>query len=859
MSGGLKRCMDFIIALAAMITLAPITAIVAVGIWCTMGRPILFRQVRPGLHEEPFTLMKFRTMTLVGAAPEEESDPRVTRFGRFLRKFSFDEFPQLLNVLKGDLSLVGPRPLLLEYLPLYTAEQSRRHEVRPGLTGLAQIRGRSTLEHEKRFAYDVWYVDHRSLWLDVTILAKTVMYVLRKTGIDSDENPNTCWLGNSGADGLRNFRVGSDPLQMSRITHTAKWLICRIFIPAFDSIAWAGGLGLATYLRYDLSLPPGSVAGLPHAIAVAVVGQWTIGTVLQTYRGRYYFASIEQAANLAAVTITVGLGLFGYQFLSSVLLVPRSVPLTASCLTLVLACGGRLVVALLVQLVAKRQSDKTKRLIIFGAGEAGRQLVKSMLAEPRCEYLPVAMLDDDPGLRHRCVSGIRVLGNRTDLAAVATATGAELLVIAVPSADISVIGDLTAIATAAGMTVKQVPSVSELLQPCVGLSDLREVSATSLLGRPPVETDLGAIAGYLRGKRVLVTGAGGSIGAELCRQINRFKPAELMMLDRDESALHAVQLSISGTALMDSRDVILADIRDVQGIRCIFLDRRPEVVFHAAALKHLPMLEQYPAEAWKTNVLGTANVVDAALVSGVERFVNISTDKAANPISVLGRSKRIGERLVAGVADSATNQRYLSVRFGNVLGSRGSVLTTFVDQITGGRPVTVTHPDVTRFFMTIPEAVELVIQAATIGRPGEVLVLDMGAPVRIVDMVEKLGNISGRPLSIVYTGLRDGEKLHEELFGEGELDIRPVHPAIAHVSVPPLCLDDISSLDGVNDPISMMDALTHARVVGPADDPAASLVFTGSDVRHLLSSPRQKNYPPDDRPNLPTMAAGETA
>jgi FlaA1/EpsC-like NDP-sugar epimerase len=282
-----------------------------------------------------------------------------------------------------------------------------------------------------------------------------------------------------------------------------------------------------------------------------------------------------------------------------------------------------------------------------------------------------------------------------------------------------------------------------------------------------------------------VTGAGGSIGSELCRQIHRWKPASLIMLDRDESALHALQLSIEGRALLDSPDVVLADIRDEPRILEIFRERRPEVVFHAAALKHLPMLEQYPSEAVKSNIWGTQSVLQAAQAAHVQLFVNISTDKAANPVSVLGYTKRIAEGLTASMAAEADGT-YLSVRFGNVLGSRGSVLTAFAAQIAAGGPVTVTHPDVTRYFMTVDEAVQLVIQAAATGRDGEALVLDMGKAVKIDDVAHYLIDLSGEEIDIEYTGLRGGEKMREELFGTGEPDYRPVHPLVSHVDVPPV-------------------------------------------------------------------------
>jgi FlaA1/EpsC-like NDP-sugar epimerase len=362
----------------------------------------------------------------------------------------------------------------------------------------------------------------------------------------------------------------------------------------------------------------------------------------------------------------------------------------------------------------------------------------------------------------------------------------------VANANADLVRAVRRLALRAGAAFKVVPSVSELLDGRVSLADIRDAQISDLLGRHQIDTDLDAIAGYLTGKRVLVIGAGGSIGSELCRQIHRFRPAELMMLDRDESALHAVQLSLHGRALLDDPEIILADVRDAEGVRAIFASRRPQVVFHAAALKHLPLLERHPGEAVKSNIWGTLAVLEAA--QGVERFVNISTDKAANPTSVLGYSKRITERLTAHVAKTSEGT-FLSVRFGNVLGSRGSVLTAFSAQIARGGPITVTDPDVTRYVMTIQEAVHLVIQAAAIGRPGEALVLEMGKPVRIADLARQMADLAPAPVDIVYTHLRPGEKLHEELFGAGEQDVRPFHPLISHVAVPPLDPDRVRFID----------------------------------------------------------------
>ena len=384
-------------------------------------------------------------------------------------------------------------------------------------------------------------------------------------------------------------------------------------------------------------------------------------------------------------------------------------------------------------------------------------------------------------------------GRGTDLGRVATATGATVVIIAIPSAGSEFIREVTQRAGEAGLSVLTLPPASQLFSSAIGVGDIRPVTNEDLLGRRTIDTGVEEIAGYLQGRRVLVTGAGGSIGSELCRQITRFAPADLIMLDRDESGLHEVQLSIEGRAMLDSRSLVVCDIRDEAALAAVFDEHCPEVVFHAAALKHLPLLEMWPAEAVKTNVFGTQNLLDAARRAGVAKFINISTDKAANPTSVLGYSKRVAERLTAAAGTDGEGT-YLSVRFGNVLGSRGSVLTTFRQQVEAGGPVTVTDPEVTRYFMTVEEAVQLVIQAGAIGDNGEVLVLDMGEPVRIADVARQLVAQAPRPVEIVYTGLRPGEKLHEDLFGTGEVDVRPRHPLISQVPVPALAIDEVSSV-----------------------------------------------------------------
>src|SRR5699024_10509878 len=356
------------------------------------------------------------------------------------------------------------------------------------------------------------------------------------------------------------------------------------------------------------------------------------------------------------------------------------------------------------------------------------------------------------------------------------------LILAISTADSSLIRRIQDIAYRSGLSVKVMHSIGHVVYKGVNGSDLRDLSIEDLLGRQPVETYDSEIANYLIRNKVLLTGAGGSIGSQLCTEISKYGPAELIMLDRDETGLQQALINVHGNGLLDTDAVVLADIREPETLKQIFQERQPEVVFHAAALKHLPMLEQYPEEAWKTNVLGTLHVLQAAEAANVETFVNVSTDKAANPTSALGHSKRVAEKLT-GWFGQETGKKYLSVRFGNVIGSRGSMLPTFIRLINEDKPLTVTHPDATRYFMTIPEACQLVLQAGGIGRAGEVLILEMGEPVSILDVAQRMIAMSGKNIEIVYTGLREGEKLHEELVGAGEREDRPFHPKVSHTQV----------------------------------------------------------------------------
>ena len=522
-------------------------------------------------------------------------------------------------------------------------------------------------------------------------------------------------------------------------------------------------------------------------IPVVFAMQAIVGYVVGIYRRKWRYGSFDEIAGLiTTTTVSTGLLLFLRFFDQSLNPYPRSVIVIGGFAGLFFMAANRYVWRLIREQLRRPTEQTATKILVYGAGEGGIQMVNTLLRNPSSPYLPVGFLDDNPTTHRLSISGVPVIGGRESLAEARGKTGATTLLIAIPSADSSLISDISTRAQKLGMDVKIVPPVQNLNERPLNPSDIRDLTDEDLLGRRKIHTDLQQISDYIVNRRVLVTGAGGSIGSELCRQLARFNPAELIMLDRDESALHEVQLSIHGRALLDTPQTVLADLRDAATIQRIFETRRPEVVFHAAALKHLPLLERYPLEAYQTNVLGTSTLLSAAKSVGVQVFVNISTDKAANPISILGYSKRIAERVTAHFGGNSTTGKYISVRFGNVLGSRGSVLMSFRDQIEKGGPVTVTHRGVTRYFMTISEAVQLVIQAGAIGSNGEVLVLDMGEPVSIYDVATQLVRNSQKSVAIEIVGLRSGEKVHEELFGDGEIDTRPQHPLISHVPVSPI-------------------------------------------------------------------------
>ena len=564
----------------------------------------------------------------------------------------------------------------------------------------------------------------------------------------------------------------SSYLQRSRIVLTI----------ALDAIAVAGAFYIALVLRYEFAPPLGSLSQLTLALPLVILVFLGSFALLGIYSRKMKFASFDEVWAIVRATGFVTVIILGCLVLVGSLraYVPIGVAISGAAVSLLTLSAMRLGYRLIFERRAQRASHAGARVLLVGAGEAGEIIARDMMRNPECGYAPMAFVDDNPFKGNLVLQGVPVSGSRGDIPNIVNHLGIDEIFITMPSARGQDIREIVDICSATDVRVKILPGITTILKGDPGISAVRELRVEDLLGREPVEIDPELVSGYLSGKVVLVTGAAGSIGSELSRQILRFNPARLVLLDNDETALFNLQFDLMDIG--EQFEMVIADIREEQRIKSVFAKYRPAIVFHSAALKHVPMMEFHPCEAVKNNVMGTLNLADAAAEFGCERFLLISTDKAVQPSNTMGATKRLSELLMKKYnATSKTN--FGAVRFGNVLGSRGSVVPTFERQINNGGPVLVTDPEITRYFMTINEAATLVIQAAAYLHDGELFVLDMGEPIRILELAKKMIAImgNGRPIDIRFTGLRPGEKMHEELaYGHEQLSAT-VHPKIATI------------------------------------------------------------------------------
>jgi FlaA1/EpsC-like NDP-sugar epimerase len=538
-----------------------------------------------------------------------------------------------------------------------------------------------------------------------------------------------------------------------------------------DLLLWLA----ATLLAYGFRKPSMLLEGpsvnicsyLLLSTGVMAVTIWQYHLARQTW----HRVGILDLDRLARAVVLATLVMFALGFiLQSWLMLPRSVPLLAGIIGLLLMGGVRLSIRIVAEQVKKQDVGVRHRVLIVGAGDAGSLIAREMQRHPESGLMPIGFLDDEPSKLRQHVVGLPVFGLVDDLMVIAEREGAQEILIAVPSASGDFIRRVVDMARATNLRYRIIPGVFEILNGNVRINQIRDVNLEDLLRRPAVQLNTAEIAGYLRQRIIMVTGAGGSIGSEIVRQIAGFTPTIILLFGRGENSIFGIQQELLQDWPAIKHVGLIGDVRDEARLRAVFDEYRPEVVFHAAAHKHVPLMEQAPSEAILNNVVGTQNLVQLCLEYGVGRFVNISTDKAVNPTSVMGASKRVAEMVVsAGSSRANETQAFVSVRFGNVLGSRGSVVPTFMSQIRAGGPITVTHPEMVRYFMTIPEAARLVLQAGGLAENGKVYVLNMGEPVNISDLAYDVIRLSGaQNIDVVYSGIRPGEKLYEELLTTGE-------------------------------------------------------------------------------------------
>ncbi len=620
----------------------------------------------------------------------------------------------------------------------------------------------------------------------------------------------------------------------------------RLWQVLVDAAIVAASWWLAFQLRFDHGLPPKYSQLLNRTILLVLAIKLVVFIAFGFYNRWWRYVSIRDmwaaARGVAAASLVADLTVYLVSPVHGFRL-PRSIAATDLLLTLALVAGSRLLARTVIERPGLTMVARGKEVVVVGAGDAGRLIVQEMQRSRMLNYTPIGFVDDDPRKRHTRIMGVRVLGTIDELPRVLREHRPDEVLIAMPSVSGEVRRRIVETAQQLRIVVKTLPGLYELIAGDIGLAgQIRPVQVEDVLGREQVEVDFHEVAAYLEGHTVLVTGSGGSIGSELCRQIARVRPSRLILVDNAEGPLFEIERELVTERDFTAALPKLLDVKDRKALRReVFEKYQPTVVFHAAAYKHVAMLETHPLESVRNNVVGTRVLVELAAEFGVERFVFISTDKAVNPKTVMGQSKALCEWIVESFGRRRdVSTRFVAVRFGNVLNSSGSVVPIFRKQIERGGPVTVTHPEMTRYFMTIPEAVSLVVQAGAIGGRGQVLVLDMGEPVRIVDLAQNMIRLSGkeprlpddpatssRDVPIAFVGSRPGEKIHEELWTEGEAVGETTHPKILRLSRPPV------------DPEWLEEQLTELeRLAGEGD----TLEVVGK-LRNIVRDPQRIELP----------------
>jgi dTDP-glucose 4,6-dehydratase len=555
-----------------------------------------------------------------------------------------------------------------------------------------------------------------------------------------------------------------------------------------ESLLWIFASFIASLIRYDGLIAKDKYNSVLFLGILGSLAYFINNIFFAVYKTQLVRASFEETSRISLSILFTTLILFLIRIFLEFPNLPILTVVLCGLISLILQLSTRIILSgrLNKKLFNRPNGIKT---LIYGSGITAQQVVDQMLYRSS-NYDPIGFLDDDNSKSNFMFRGRKVLGTIDNLEKIVRNENPKILVVAIAGISSSVLINLERRCKDLNLSIRIIPNALEIMERNLKLSDISDLSIEDILGRQQINYDKDDLIDFLKNKKILITGAGGSIGSEIARQIHSISFSDLFLLDRNENSLLDLCLSIYNDGLFDSNNIILCDIRDSVSVSKIISQLKPDVVFHAAALKHLTLLEKFPDEAYKTNVLATKNLIETCLKNNVTYFINISTDKAAEPISQLGKSKHICERIISAVNE--TDKKYISVRFGNVVGSNGSFLNTFRQQIKNGGPITITHKEVSRYFMTIEEAVYLVLKSILVGRCGETLILDMGDPIKINDVAKKMIADSGKSIEIKYTGLRPGEKLNEILVGQNEIAYYGENKNIRHTKVEPIKLSKIS-------------------------------------------------------------------
>lgn len=771
----MKRLFDIFFSLLGLIFFSPLFIVVAILIKTDRkGKgAVFFIQKRIGRNFRPFNLYKFKTVvqgTLQNSLPiVADNDQQITRIGRFLRKTKLDGIPQLWNVLKGDMSLIGPMPEVRKYVSKHRKAYREILKIRPGIIDIASLAysdERVMLKGKKNFEeYYTHILLPEKIKLDREYVKEaSVGYDIRRTcfTIFKQIYPHKIILKivEFLTPYKRSITIGIQIIIFFISNYLAFSIRFHAVVPFSHFDLFLKYLSLLLILRiiflFNFSLDKGLWKYTSINDLLDIVASISFGSLLFFFVVRYIFGDISY---------------------------PRSIYIMDGFLNLFLLGSIRLL-RRFNEGISNNETAK-KRAIVIGAGDAAEMLLRDASHSPLYPYKIIGLIDDDSRKKGFRIRNVPILGIRKELPSIVEMEEPDEFIIAIPSASSSTIASIVKDLRQYGLPIKTIPVLWEVLRGKSSLDKIREVEPEDVLFRAPTCDNCEDLKDFLEGKRVMITGAGGSIGSELSRQIVPFNPESLVLFERHEESLYNIDMELKTEVRGRKSELhsIIGDILDEKRVTEVMERFRPHIVFHAAAYKHVPLMEDNPYEAFKTNVLGTKIVAERAGQVGVEQFILISTDKAVNSVNVMGITKKRAELLIRNFSKNLSYvTKYVIVRFGNVLGSSGSVVPLFKEQIKRGGPVTVTHPEITRFFMTIPEAISLILRAAAMGKGEETFVLDMGKPVKILDLAKRLIGLYGyRPgldIEIVFTGLRPGEKLHEELFSKSERVEATSHPKI---------------------------------------------------------------------------------